>query len=245
MKDNFSNASDNYLKYRPAYPAGLYEWINSIIPQKNCAWDCGTGNGQIAIELIKDFEQVKATDISESQLLESTKHPRIQYSKQPAEKTNFPNEYFDLIIVGQAIHWFNFDEFYQEVNRTLKKEGLLVVVGYNRPSIIPEVDEVITELYVDLLGEFWDKERRYIDDNYTTIPFPFKETETPSLQNMYGWSLDHLKGYLQTWSAVKHFTRTKGYDPVDFIAEKLELAWGDWKMREVRFPVLLRAGRKF
>jgi len=155
-----------------------------LAKMKSYAWDCGTGTGQIANELIKDFEVVEATDISKSQLQEATKHNRINYSLQPAEKTNFPNNFFDLIIVDQAIHWFNFDEFYKEVNRTLKPGGHIIVVGYNRSQITPEVDNIITELYINLLGEFWDKERKYIDENYSTIPFPFEEIETPQLHNM-------------------------------------------------------------
>ena len=244
MKDHFSSDSDQYAKYRPSYPRELFEWINFQVDKKEAAWDCGTGNGQIAIELIKTFYAVNATDISEQQLAEAVKHEKIEYSKQPAEKTNFPNDHFNLIIVGQAVHWFNFEEFYQEVNRTLKKDGLLVITGYNRPYITPEVDEVVSHLYVDILGKFWDKERKFIDDNYSTIPFPFAEIQVPLLQNMYGWSLDHLKGYLKTWSAVKQFLKEKKYDPVDEVAEALEKAWGDRKMREVRFPILLKAGKK-
>jgi len=244
MKDNFSSDSNNYAKFRPNYPKELFKWISSMINKKEHAWDCGTGNGQIGIELVKDFEEVKATDISKTQLEEATKHHQIQYSQQPAEKTNFPSEYFDLIIVGQAIHWFNFDEFYQEVNRTLQPNGMLVVTGYNRPSVTPEIDNVVTELYAGILGEFWDKERKFIDENYKTIPFPYEEIETPQLVNMYGWTLDHLKGYLQTWSAVKHFIRAKGFDPIETISEELKMVWGKQIIREVRFPVLLRAGKK-
>jgi ubiquinone/menaquinone biosynthesis C-methylase UbiE len=244
MKDNFSSNSNNYAKFRPNYPKELFEWINSIVREKNCAWDCGTGTGQIAIELARNFKEIKATDISESQLREAPKHSRIEYSQQPAEKTNFPNEQFDLIIIGQAIHWFDFDEFYKETNRTLKPNGIIIATGYNRPLITPEIDKVITRLYTDILGEFWDKERKYIDENYKTIPFPYHEMEAPALVNMYGWTIDHLKGYLQTWSAVKHFTKAKAYDPVESISEELKRAWGEQIMREIKFPVLLRAGKK-
>ena len=73
-----------------------------------------------------------ATDISIKQIENAEKFENVEYSVQPAEKTNFPNETFDLVIVGQAIHWFDFEKFYQEAKRTSKKDAILVVAGYGR-----------------------------------------------------------------------------------------------------------------
>jgi ubiquinone/menaquinone biosynthesis C-methylase UbiE len=120
MKDNFSDKSDKYAKYRPTYPQEMLDFIFSLLDKKENAWDCGTGTGQIAIELSKEFNNVYATDISKTQLDNAIKKDNIFYSVQSAEKTNFNNKTFDLITVAQAIHWFDFDKFYFEVKRTLK-----------------------------------------------------------------------------------------------------------------------------
>ena len=68
MKDNFSTQSEAYAKYRPQYPAELFEFIIQHVKNKNLAWDCATGNGQSAKELSKYFDKVYATDISQNQL---------------------------------------------------------------------------------------------------------------------------------------------------------------------------------
>lgn len=107
----------------------MYDFIFNLVTNKNIAWDCGTGNGQIAKVLCSNFNQVFATDISEQQLANAIQANNIKYSKQAAEKTNFADNIFDLIIVGQAVHWFNFSKFYSEVNRTLKKMGWLPLLG--------------------------------------------------------------------------------------------------------------------
>ncbi|MBO9702916.1 MAG: class I SAM-dependent methyltransferase [Sporocytophaga sp.] len=39
-----------------------------MVVSKEYAWDCGTGNGQVAYELAKTFENVFVTDISKSQI---------------------------------------------------------------------------------------------------------------------------------------------------------------------------------
>ncbi|MVT10279.1 class I SAM-dependent methyltransferase [Chitinophaga tropicalis] len=243
MKDNFSTQSDHYARYRPGYPDELFSYIAELTPGKEAAWDCGTGNGQVAGKLAAYFRQVYATDISQNQLDNAIPSPNISYSLQPAEKTSFPDKLFDLIIVAQAIHWFNFDDFYREVKRTLKQEGYLVVTGYHLLQIAEEMDALIRSFYEDVVGPYWDEERRYIDEKYQTIPFPFEEIRTPEFSLKLEWTLEHLLGYLNTWSAVKHFQKKNGYNPVDELKEGLRRAWGDQEYRTITLPLLLRIGR--
>ncbi|WP_299704134.1 class I SAM-dependent methyltransferase [uncultured Pontibacter sp.] len=243
MKDNFSTQSDKYAQYRPGYPAEFYEYLNSIVPAKQAAWECGTGNGQVAFELAKTFDKVYATDISQSQLDNALQAENIAYSVQPAESTNFADQQFNLIITAQAIHWFDFERFYAEVRRTAKVNALLCVLGYGRIEISEPIDQLITSFYKDVIGDYWDKERRYIDENYQTIPFPFTEIQTPLFENKLQWDLDHVIGYLNTWSAVKHFIKQNGYNPIDKLQNELEQHWHKHQTREVRFPLLLRIGQ--
>lgn len=242
MKDNFSAASGNYAKYRPSYPKALFDFIFSLVDHKENAWDCGTGNGQVAIELAKKFKKVHATDISQNQMNNATAWPNISYSLQPAENTQFPDDSFDLITVAQAIHWFDFERFYKEVQRTAKKSALLCIIGYGRVKISKDIDEVLSNFYHHTIGAFWDPERKYIDDRYQTIPFPFEELETPDFVNSYDWTLDHFIGYLNTWSAVKHFTSKNQYNPVDTLQKRLQEYWNPEETKEVTFPLFVRVG---
>lgn len=243
MKDNFSIQSDNYAKYRPAYPTEFYDYLYSLIPASQAAWDCGTGNGQVAFELSKKFDHVFASDISEPQIKNALHAKNIDYSVQAAEHTSFEKDQFDLIIVAQAIHWFDFDKFYSEVRRTGNANAILCVLGYGKIEISEEMDRVINNFQRNVIGSYWDKERKYIDENYKTIPFPFQEYTTPDFVNKIQWSLEHLFGYLNTWSAVKHFISQNNYNPLDTLKKEIEILWGDSEEREVRFPLLLRIGK--
>lgn len=242
IKDNFSIQSENYKKYRPTYPQELYDFLYSIVPEKQNAWDCGTGNGQVAHQLAKVFENVFATDISRQQIEKALANPKIHYSVQEAEKTTFPENTFDLITVAQAIHWFEFDQFYEEVNRTLKRSGILAVIGYGLIQTFKEANKLIIDLY-NILRPFWDKERKFIDENYQTIPFPFKEIEAPELQINCDWTFEHLINYLGTWSAVQHYKKKLNQDPIKLIYEDLIESWGMIEERKVVFPVFLRIGK--
>jgi len=243
MKDNFSTRADKYAQFRPTYPEALFDHLFSLSPSKASAWDCGTGNGQIAQRLASVFQNVQATDISRQQLDNAVRLPNIHYSLQPAEKTDFPDHGFDLITVAQAIHWFDFDAFYAEVHRTLKPGGILAVIGYNLPRFNAAVDAVIADFYRKVVGPYWDKERRYIDENYQTIPFPYADLPALAFTIDVQWSFDHLIGYIETWSAVKHYQKEKGENPVRLVEPRLKTAWGEAGLLPGHFPILLRLAR--
>jgi SAM-dependent methyltransferase len=243
MKDYFSEQSDNYALYRPSYPDAFFSFVNSLLPHTAKAWDCGTGNGQVAAKLAPFFDVVYATDISQSQLDNAVQMGNIHYSQQPAEQTNFPTDFFDLIIVGQAIHWFDFERFYAEAARTAKNGTVICIIGYGKLMINEPLDTVINQLYSGILRGYWPAERRYIDDQYNTVPFPFPLVDTPAFSHKLHWTFEQLCGYLQTWSAVKQYSKAHQQNPVDMIAEDLRAAWGTATQQEVSFPMLVKLGK--
>ncbi len=244
MKDNFSKQSDLYSKFRPGYPKQLFEFLLPLLPVKKLAWDCGTGNGQLAVTLSKHFDEVYATDISAAQITNATKKNNIFYSVENAEETTLPDNKFDLITVAQAIHWFDFEKFYRHVNRTLQHGGIIAIIGYDVFNINKEIDLLIDEFYKKTTGSYWDKERKHIDHHYSTIPFPFKEIDTPDFAMNYSWEFEQVIGYLNTWSAVQHYIRKNNENPVEKLSAELKKVWGNVLKRKVSFPVFMRTGRK-
>jgi SAM-dependent methyltransferase len=242
MKDNFSVQSAEYAQFRPTYPQELYEFLFSLLVEKDFAWDCATGNGQVARILAKDFRHVFATDISENQLKHAVQRENISYLLESSDKSSFADHTFDLITVAQAIHWFNFDGFYAEVKRTLKPGGIFAAFGYGVMCIDDRVDAVIEKLYRGILGGYWDEERKYIDQGYLSIPFPFQEVSVPELTINTRWNFEQLTGYLNTWSALQHYKKANGVSPLIALMPELEVAWGTGE-KEVDFPILLRVGR--
>lgn len=243
MKDNFSIQSSKYAKFRPTYPKELYDFLINKVQQRHTAWDCATGNGQVAIELAKFFKEVYATDISRKQLDEAPQRPTIYYQEGSAEHTDFENEKFDLITVGQAIHWFKFDDFFPEVKRVLKPNGIFAAFGYGLMEVSKEIDAVIHQLYEDILGSYWDVERKHIEDGYVNIPFPFQEINAPTFSISTSWNFNQLIGYLETWSSLQHYIKATGNNPIEFVLHDLRKAWGDEQIRIIYFPIILKVFR--
>lgn len=242
MKDHFSRDSGNYARYRPTYPNELFKWLISQLKSRETCWDCGTGSGQVASALSAYFEKIYATDISQNQIFHAEKKDNIYYSITEAEQTNFLDNTFDFIIAAQAVHWFDHQKYFLEVKRTSKPGGIISLIGYSLMTINTVLDPTIESFYKDTIGPYWDFERKYIDEEYKTLPFPFHEIKAPHFEMNVHWSLDQLLGYIRTWSAVRHYIDINGVDPVKDLKKKLIQDWHH-SLKKVSFPLLLRVGR--
>src|SRR5215469_18919411 len=102
FKDHFSKQAAGYAKFRPRYPEKLFDYLGSISPSCQLAWDCGTGNGQAAVGLASAFDRVIATDASKKQIANAQSCERVEYRAAPAENSGIGSETIDLIMVAQA-----------------------------------------------------------------------------------------------------------------------------------------------
>ncbi len=244
MKDLFSTRSDQYARYRPTYPEEVFRYLVSRANGKKRLWDCATGNGQVAGPLSDFFEEVYATDISSSQISNAVQAQNIFYSVQPAEKADFPDHFFDMITVSQAIHWFDFPAFYKEVFRTLKADGVFAAIGYGMFSIDDDEksNSEAQAFYHDVTGPYWDPERKFVDEYYRTILFPFTEITAPEFTIQREWTLEDCLGFLSTWSAVKHYIRVNQKNPLEDFEKQIAQFWNKNQKKKIRFPVFMRIG---
>jgi len=244
FKDLFSLQADDYLKFRPTYPQKLFEYLSSLTPSHDIAWDVGTGNGQAVLELAKTFNQVIATDPSKQQLSRAPHHPKVKYKENKAEASPLANDSADLITAAQAFHWFTHEIFFKEVKRVAKQDSILAIWCYELATITPEIDKVVEYYYRQVVGDFWEPERKYVETGYKTIQIPFDELSAPDFQMEAHWSLDHLLGYLNTWSATQKAVKKRMNDhPLSQIRDSLTKAWGSSLTRSVVWPLSIRIFR--
>jgi SAM-dependent methyltransferase len=243
FKDHFSRQAANYAIFRPGYPQELFDYLGSIAPTRQLAWDCGTGNGQAAVGLASVFDCVIATDASEKQITNAAQHEGVDYRVAPAENSGIQSRTIDVIMVAQALHWFDLDRFYAEARRVLKPDGVLGASAYNLLHINPAIDGVVNRYYYEVVGPFWPPERELVEQ-FANLPFPFHEIDPPKFEMTAHWNLDHLVGYLRTWSSTQRFIAAKGSDPLKQIIDELRAAWGTPEQaRNVIWLVTLRIGR--
>ncbi len=227
FKDHFSENSRGYGDFRPQYPHDLFSFLASIVVNHQKAWDCATGTGQSAIDLSGYFSEVVATDASKSQIDNAIRKNGIVYHVGTAEKSGIESNSIDLITVAQALHWFDIESFSKEVNRVLRKSGIVAVWTYNLLSVQQEIDEIIYRLYNTVLGEFWPRERKLVENGYKDVQLPFTELTAPRFNMKEEWNFSQLIGYLSTWSAVKNYRGKHGKDPIEKVQMEISKIWGE------------------
>jgi SAM-dependent methyltransferase len=243
FKDHFSGHSESYARYRPVYPAALYDWLASQAPGLNCAWDAATGNGQAAVELAKRFAQVIATDGSAQQIAQARPAPQVEYRVETAEACSLPDGSSDLVTVAQSYHWFDHPAFVRQVQRVARPGALLAIWTYTLAQVNPQLDAVVREFYSGPIGPYWPPERRLVEEGYRSLQFPWPEITTPAFVLELDWSLADLVGYLRTWSAVQRYQNARDSDPVAEWDAAFSKAWGLEERQRVRWPMQVRAFR--
>src|SRR5438046_8672445 len=113
FKDHFSGHAADYARFRPNYPPQLFNYLASISPEQELAWDCATGNGQAAVGLAEHFAKVIATDASARQIESAQPHPSISYGIAPAEASGIDAESVDLSLAAQALHCIELNRLFR------------------------------------------------------------------------------------------------------------------------------------
>ena len=242
-KDYFSSQARAYAQFRPSYPDELYQFILGHVTGRSRAWDCATGNGQVARSLAGYFAHVEATDISRQQLENAFRMPNVDYAVCPAEQSPFADHQFDLITVAQALHWFDLGRFYGEVKRTAKPGGLLAVWGYGLLTVNPVIDKLFLDFYENTVGSFWDDARRQVENHYRDVSFPFTEISCPEFHMGVEWTFEQFIGYLSSWSATQKYIREHGTDPLAGFTKSMKAHWPEGELRSVTFPIFMKLGR--
>jgi SAM-dependent methyltransferase len=244
VPDLFSGVADGYAAYRPAYPASLVQLFAELAPAHDLAWDAGCGSGQLSVGLTQRFTRVIATDVSVEQLARASRHPRVEYRRAGAEASGIPPGSVDLAVAAQAAHWFDLPAYYAEVRRVSRPDALIALVTYGLMRVGPDIDAIIDRFYADILGPYWPPERRHVESGYSSLAFPFVELATPPLEMRVEWTLRHVLGFVNTWSAVRGLERERGAVMLEQFGRDLAGAWGAADTRRpVKWELAVRLGR--
>lgn len=244
FRDHFSGIASGYAVYRPHYPQALFDFLAERAPARTLAWDCGCGNGQATIDLAERFDRVIGTDPSASQIAQAPPHPRIEWRIAPGERSGIPSATCDLVIVAQALHWLDVEEFFREAARVARRGGLVAVWTYGDVRLDdPAADAVVRHFARTVVGPYWPPQRRIVDDGYRSITLPFDEIDVPEFEMSERWTLEQLLGYVRTWSATSRFREARKEDPTIELAARLGDLWRDpTEARRVSWPLVVRAG---
>ena len=244
FQDHFSAHAADYAFARPDYPPALIDWLTGQCQHKALAWDCATGNGQVAVPLAAGFAGVVASDASAQQIAQAVPHDKIQYFQFLAEQPPFADSSVDLVTVAQALHWFNIGDFFAAVDRVLRNKGILAVWSYDVCHIAPSIDVQVEHYYRNVVGTYWPPERELVASKYQSIEFPYEKLAVPEFTMSRDWSCTQLCQYLASWSATRRYQEATGHDPIPELVKQLQPHWPEGVQKTVSWPLTVVVCRK-
>jgi SAM-dependent methyltransferase len=137
-KQRFSDRVENYVWYRPGYPAAVVELLRDecgLTPGSIVA-DLGSGTGILSELLLRDGCLVYGIEpngpMREAAARLLAGHLRFRSAAGTAEATGLPDRSVDLVTAGQAFHWFDPVKARAEFLRILQPGGWVVLLWNDR-----------------------------------------------------------------------------------------------------------------
>ena len=239
--DHFSDNAAGYFDNRFAYPSAFYRTMAQHSPATNMVWDCGAGSGQASLALAREYDQVIASDASAEQVRHATRHQRVDYRVEQVEACSLTDHSADAVLAAQAVHWFDLDGFYQQVQRVLRPGGLIVLSTYAFPRADSKTEEIIQDL-VKNLRPWWPEATHHPFSRYESLAFPFEAVDFPAFECKMAWTLTDLLNFLATWSGVSRAIAANGPGIIEDLKIALEPVWGT-SIRKIVWPIWTRTGR--
>jgi SAM-dependent methyltransferase len=240
-KINFNATS--YAAFRPSYPPQLYSLLLSYHrgARKTCL-DLGSGHGLIARALAPSFDQIIATDPSANMVTQATSQtsdhfPNVLFCQASAEVGIEPFSdtvhQVDMVVSGQAAHWFDFTKVWPQLSKAIRPGGTLAVWCYKDHVFVdyPKASKVFIEWIYgpskDRLGPYWEPGRQLVRDNYAAIKPPtdvFEDQErveyepgtegpgsgTGNVLMQKKMTIRDSMEYMRTWSSVHAWQEANG-----------------------------------
>ena len=161
----FSDRVEDYVKYRPHYPEGIPGYLSTVY-SFHSSWDVadiGSGTGISAELFLRNGNRVYAVEpnaamrgaaeellgaggTGRAAMADSGAAGRFISVDGTAEATGLAAESIQLIIAGQAFHWFDPVRSKAEFTRILRPGGVVALIWNERLADTPferEYDELI------------------------------------------------------------------------------------------------------
>ena len=158
---DFGKTATDYSRHRAGFPDELFDRLVALglCARDRRVLDLGTGTGSLARGFAKRGCQVVALDpapelIDEARRIDEREDVHIEYVVGTAERTQRDDASFDVVMAGQAWHWFDRPLAIREVKRVLRPEGWLLIAHFDWLPLPGNVVEA-TEQLIDTYNPEW------------------------------------------------------------------------------------------
>lgn len=169
-------------------------WLSQRCKNK-ASLDYCCGDGAVAIFLAKNGAKAVGIDISpisiqnsEKRAIEEGVNQSASFFVMDAEKLDFEDNYFDIIVCSGVLHHLNIEKAFQELGRVLKPNGEIICIEpliYNpifqlyrimtpRLRTKYETENILTKKKIDLAKNYFEKTDYRFFHLITLAAVPFR-----------------------------------------------------------------------
>jgi SAM-dependent methyltransferase len=203
--ERFSTRVEDYIKYRPGYPAAVLELlrVRCGLAATATVADIGSGTGILTELLLETGAQVFAVEPNKEMREAAERllrdYGRFRSVNGTAEATTLPEASVDLITASQAFHWFDVPNARRELARVLKPLGWVVLIWNERPpepgTFLEEYDRLLRRHAAD-----YDRVTRMRADEAKIREFFGRRPHGAVFANQQVFDFAGLKGRLMSSS---------------------------------------------
>ncbi|XP_037045122.1 putative methyltransferase DDB_G0268948 [Bradysia coprophila] len=234
----------SYAKFRPQPPATVIAHVIKYVKEGlltehpidlSLAVDIGCGSGQCTNFLAPHFTTVHGFDTSANQIKhakENNSFANVLYDVADGHSLPVMDNSVDLVTCCQSFHWLDTNIFYPELNRILKRNGVVALITYEMPFVVLNAthktgeQDMTRQLIRSFYGHskiksYWAaKERCLVDTAYKTVVLPFpNQMRIDDTLISEGVSASSIVGYINSWSAFQSLKDKNAKEADEFIDE--------------------------
>lgn len=206
--ERFSERVTNYVKYRPAYPASVLERLTElgILSAGSVIADIGSGTGLSSLVFLQKGFAV--TGVEPNKEMREAGEEFLKSEKGftsvdgTAEATGLADHSVDLIIAGQAFHWFDAEKAKAEFKRILKPGAYVVLIWNDRRFDSTDFLRAYEDLLKMFGTDYAKVNHRNINEDHFDSFFGKGEWKMFSVENHQDFNFEGLKGRLFSSSYV-------------------------------------------
>lgn len=204
----FSDRVGNYVKHRPRYPSEIIPYLadEGVLRGAGVVADVGSGTGFSAELFLEAGHLVYGVEpnvaMRDAGELHLAQHDRFISTAGTAEATTLDGASVDIVVAGQAFHWFDPSKTRVEFQRILKPGGTVVLMWNERAIHAAPFDSAYELLLREFGTDYLQVTHRMVDQDSLAAFFGNGGPRVATFPNEQALDLEGLRGRLLSSSYV-------------------------------------------
>ncbi|MBC7898694.1 MAG: class I SAM-dependent methyltransferase [Saprospiraceae bacterium] len=216
--ERFSDRVENYVKYRPGYPADILQFFRDEmnLTKSSVIADIGSGTGISSEVFLENGNKVFGVEPNNAMRNAAEEFlrdfPNFTSLEGTAENTNLPDNSVDYVVAAQAFHWFDQQKTLGEFRRILQSKGYVALI-WNERQLDSTRFLIEYEKFLIKFANDYTKVRHDNIDEKSLADFFEADFRRKTFQNEQVFDFEGLKGRVLS-SSYMPSESSENYEPM-------------------------------